>query len=102
MRLSFKELYESMGGSISEAKIELDRKVSEFISDWERSYVTRMLDGLIKMNRKINDGLVEQSARYVLGGAKDAGEFVDAISSMESEIRIIDDIAVDLDGLTIR
>ncbi len=101
-RLSFKELYERMGGSIREAKEELERKVSAYISDWERSYVARMLDGLIKMNRKINNGLVEQSARYVLDGAKDAGEFRDAISSLESKIRIIDDIAVDLEGLRIR
>lgn len=101
-RLSFKELYESMGGSVREAKEELDRKVSECISDWQRSYVTKMLDGLIKMNREINKGLVEQSARYVLDGAKDAVEFRDAISSLESKIRIIDDIAVDLERLSIR
>ena len=101
MRLSFKELYESMGGSIREAKIELDRKVSECISDWERSYVTRTLDGLIKTNNEINNGLLKLSARYVLDGYENAGEFGDAISSMESKIRIIDDIAVDLDGLRI-
>jgi GTPase SAR1 family protein len=101
-RLSFKELYERMGGSIREAKEELERNVSAYISERERSYVAWMLDGLIKMNRKINNGLVEQSARYVLDGAKDAGEFRDAISSLESKIRIIDDIAVDLEGLRIR
>lgn len=97
--LSFKELYESKGESIRKAKVELDGKVSECISDWERSYVTRIIDGLIKTNNEINNGLLKLSARYVLNGYEDAGEFGDAISSMESEIRIIDDIAVDLDGL---
>ena len=100
--LSFKAACGSMGRSVSDAKEGLEKKVSAWISDWERTYITRVIDGLMRINRETRNSLIEHLAPDVLQGAKDPTELRDTIHSMERKIRKIDSIADDLKRLDTR
>ena len=96
VHLSVKDIFGSLGKSISEARKEMESKVFAHILTWEWTCSARIADRLARMTGETKNALVGYWTRCLLQGSIDPHKAGDGIHFLERQIKKIDDIVGDL------